>query len=417
MKWGDRFMWKLVLLVLFVGRVFAQSSTFQIEAAYLTWFIQKNPLPVPLVTSASFDDAIPGAIGQPHTHVLLGKEEIGMGWMQGFEVGANAWISSQTGLEAAYFLLPQTQKKKSIKTSGEPGSPNLAVPVFDVSGIFGLNGVPGETIYILPGPLLDNPGFSGSFKADLSSQFQGAEINGFYTFEAHPRCILKWVWGFRWFQLEEALKVKVNTATLSSSSSPFDFTKCIDRFQTTNNFVGGQIGFKGQYILGRWRLEGLVKGALGASIEEIKIRGSSKTLTGTVWFITSGTGNETLPGGIFAQPSNRGTYCKAPFAYALETRMNSILEITKNWEIDIGYTFLWISKVLRPGNQIDRKINSTRTALADASRATTGIGAGPIPFGAPASAPAPEGKTAPQVVFKQSSFWAQGLNFGIRWNF
>ena len=37
--------------------------------------------------------------------------------------------------------------------------------------------------------------------------------------------------------------------------------------------------------------------------------------------------------------------------------------------------------VLRPGDQIDRKINSTRTALADASRATVGTGPGPVPFG------------------------------------
>lgn len=411
-------MWKLVLLFsLFVGRLFAQNSTVQIEIEYLAWFIKKNPLRAPLVTFASFEDDLPGALGQPHTRVLLGKEEIGMGWMQGFEAGVQSCISSKTSLEAAYFLLPEVQERKSIKTSGEPGSLNLAVPVFDVTGVFGLSGAPGETIYILPGPLGESPGFSGSFKVDFSSQFQGAEIHGFYTFKTRACSILKWVGGLRWFQLEEALRFKVDTATVSNSSSPFDFAKSIDRFQTTNHFVGGQIGLMGQFMVGRWRLEGLVKGDLGASLEEMKIRGSSKTLSGTVWFTTSGTGNETLPGGIFAQPSNSGTHRKAPFAYALETRVNSILEITKNWELDIGYTFLWISKFLRPGNQIDRKINSTRTALADASRETTGIGPGPIPFGTPSSAPAPEGKTAPKALFNQSSFWAQGLNFGIRLNF
>lgn len=221
----------------------------------------------------------------------------------------------------------------------------------------------------------------------------------------------------RWLQLEESLKFRADTTTLPNSPFSSNSSQFIDRFQTTNDFVLGQTGLRGQFNWGRWHLEGIVKGALGASIEEAKIRGSSKTITGTVWFITSGTGNETLAGGIFTQPSNIGRYRDTPFAYALEAQANSLLEITKNWVIDIGYTFLWMSKVLRPGNSIDRNINSTRTALADASRATTGIGSGPIPFGTPGSAPAAEGKTVPKMLFKQSTFWAQGLNVGIRMRF
>lgn len=411
-------MWKLGLLIfLFVGRAFAQNCTFQIEGEYLAWFIKKNPLPVPLVTFASIDDAIPGAIGQPNTRILLGEEDIGMGWMQGFEVIGKSWIDRKIGLEAAYLLLPKVQERKSTRTSGEPDSPNLAVPIFDVTGVFGLNGIPGETIYILPGPFDETPFFSGFFNINLSSQFQGAEINAFYELQTQSQYALEWIWGLRWFQLEESLKFEINTTTVPNSPEPFNSSQFLDRFQMTNNFVAGQIGIKGGFHLNRWRLEGMIKGALGASIEEMKIRGSSNTLTGTVWFLTAGTGNETLAGGIFTQPSNTGALRKTPFAYSFETRVNSLLEITKNWTIDIGYTFLWISKVFRPGNQIDRNINSTRTALADASRATTGIGPGPIPFGTPLSAPAPEGETAPKVLFRQSSFWAQGLSVGIRLNF
>ena len=411
-------MWKFILLVfLFAGNAFSQNHAYLIEADYLAWFIKKNPLSVPLVTFASYDDAIPGAIGQPHTRVLLGKEDVRMGWMQGFELKGAAWINQKIGLEAAYFLLPNVREKRLAKTSGQPGSPNLAVPIFDVTGVFGLNGVPGETIFVLPGPISDTPFFSGVFNINLSSQFQGAEFNGFYALKTQPRYVFEWLWGLRWFQLEESLKFSVNTTIVPNSSDPYNSSHFIDRFQTSNNFVASQVGLKGQFNLGRWRLEGVVKGALGTSIEKVKIRGSSKTITGTVWFITSGSGNETLSGGIFAQPSNIGVRRKTPFAYAVEARVNNVLEITKNWSIDIGYTFFWISKVLRPGNQIDRNINSTRTALADDSRATTGTGSGPIPFGNPSSAPASEGKTAPKALFEQSSFWAQGLNIGIRLNF
>ncbi len=89
----------------------------------------------------------------------------------------------------------------------------------------------------------------------------------------------------------------------------------------------------------------------------------------------------------------------------------------RHLEINLGYTFLWISKVLRPGDQIDRKINSTRTALADASRATVGTGPGPIPFGTPGPAPAARGPKKPSTDSKATSFWAQGLDVGIQMNF
>jgi hypothetical protein len=408
-------MWKLALIALFYSaKVF---GLFQLDADYLAWFIKKNPVPVPLVTLASFDDALPGAIGQPHTRILLGKEEIGMGWMQGFEGRVKGWIQPKFGLEGAYFILPKVQEEKKQQTSGQPDSPNLAVPMVDVTGVFGLNGIPGETIFILPGPLFGAPFFSGSFNVHLSSRFQGAEVNGFYAWKTEPRYVVEWIWGLRWFQLEESLKFKISTTLVPNSTDTYNSSQFNDRFKTTNDFVASQLGIKGQCNWGFWRLEGVVKGALGASLEELAIRGSSQTITGTVWFLTAGTGNETLTGGIFAEPSNKGVHHKAPFAYAFEARVNSLLEITQNWAFDIGYTFVWISKVLRPGNQIDRNINSTRTALAEASRATTGIGSGPIPFGTPASAPAPVGKAAPKALFKQSSFWAQGLNIGIRFSF
>lgn len=145
-----------------------------IEGEYLLWKIKKNHLPAPLVTEGSLSDPITGALGQPGTKIKLGKQHVDMGWMNGFQVTAGAWLtaSQQIGLEGSYFLLPTTTRKKSLHTSGEFASPNYAVPIYDVTGLWGLNGVPGETIYILPGPLDDSPGFQGDFKLKLSSQFQ-----------------------------------------------------------------------------------------------------------------------------------------------------------------------------------------------------------------------------------------------------
>lgn len=403
-----------------LGTAFAEESKspkFWVEADYLGWFIKKNPLPPPLLTTASETDPLPGAIGQPGTHVVLGRKDIRMGWMNGFQVGGGSVIDANMDIEGSYFLLPTISKRKSISTSGEPGAADYAVPVFDITGVLGLNGIPGETVFILPGPLFNAPGFFGLFKLRISSRFQGAELNEIYHCIKKDPFQLDCLGGFRWLQLKESLIFKAKTNTVPNFPSPFEFFNFSDRFQTDNNFLGAQLGIRAKYAIQNWDLEGILKGALGATLERIKIKGSSQTSGGNLFFLTRGIANECLPGGIFAQPTNIGTHRKSSFAGTFEAHVRSGYRIINNLDVHIGYTFLWLSKVLRPGNQIDRKINSTLTALADASRATVGTGPGPIPFGEPAAAPSRRGSKKPKVRFKTSSFYAQGIDVGATFHF
>lgn len=152
----------------------ADAASFKVEAEYLLWTIKENPLPAPLLTTASYSDSLPGAIGQPGTHVLLGQNHFRMGWINGFQVGVTAGINPRFEINGSYFLLPTVTKNRSFHTAGEPGGANFAVPLFDVTGVCGLNGIPGETIFILPGPLEGEPGFSGTFHFRIASKFQGA---------------------------------------------------------------------------------------------------------------------------------------------------------------------------------------------------------------------------------------------------
>lgn len=413
-------MWKYFLLsFLFVSSAFTQECTrYWIEGDYLLWFIKKNPLPVPLVTSGSYQDPLPGAIGEPHTHVVLGKRSIDMGWMQGFQVNAGGWIKHNIGIEGSYFLLPTVSKSKSLSTSGNPGSPNYAVPIFDVSGVFGLNGIPGETIFILPGPIANDPGFLARYKLRLTSELQGAELNALYRMIDKKNFEFECSGGFSWVHLHEMLLFKAHTHSVPSFPFGSGFYNVSDQFETTNDFLAAQLKIEARYQIKKWYVEAALQGALGATLQKVKVKGSSQTNSGNLFFLTQGTGNETLPGGIFAEPSNIGTHKKSPFAGGVGTKIQTGLKITKNIEIHIGYAFFWISNVVRPGDQIDRKINSTRTALADASRATVGTGPGPISFQAgPGPSPAPNGPVRPKVPFKTTTFWAQGLDAGIQFNF
>lgn len=387
-----------------------------IEGNYLLWKLKNNPLPVPLVTQGSLSDPIIGALGQSGTKIKLGKQHIDMGWMNGVQVATGFWLTSSQhiGLEASYFLLPATTRKKSLHTSGEIGSPSYAVPIYDVTGLWGLNGVPGQSIYLLPGPL-DNttPGFHGDFKLKLSSQFQGAQLNSIFRLSKRRLFLLNALAGFRWLQLKEHLNFQVTTHTVPDFPFSFAFADTKDIFKTDNNYYGGQIGIGAGYITKHFDLKGIVQAGLGAVLETIRIDGSSKTSDGNLFYETKNTANETLKGGIFAQKTNRGTHHRRIFAAVIETNIQASLKVLRHLELGAGYSFLWISALARPGKQIDPKINPTLTALADASRETVGIQQAPTPFGQPGPAQPKQGAKRPKFSLKNSDFWAQGLTVGL----
>ena len=376
------------------------------EGEYLLWAIKKNPLPVPLATQGSLSDPIVGALGQPGTKIKLGKQHIDMGWMNGFQVTAGLWLtpSQQIGLEASYFLLPTTTQEKSLRTSGEIGSPSYAVPIYDVTGLWGLNGVPGESIYLLPGPLEAMPGFHGDFDLKLSSQFQGAQLNGIYPMAKWRLFHLNAITGFRWLQLKEQLKFQVSTHTVPNFPFGYEFADTNDSFKTDNNFYGGQLGIGAGYVSRYVDVKGVLQVGLGANLEATHIHGSSKTSNGNLFYETKNTANETLKGGIFAQKTNIGTHHRQVFAAVVDANVQTSLKVSRHLEFSAGYSFLWISALARPGKQIDRKINPTLTALAEASRETVGTQQAPTPFGMPGPAQPAQGAKRPRLLVKKFRF-------------
>jgi hypothetical protein len=74
------------------------------------------------------------------------------------------------------------------------------------------------------------------------------------------------------------------------------------------------------------------------------------------------------------------------------------VELTANVRARVGYTFLYVSSVVRPGDQIDRAINPHQVPIDQ----DFGLPGGP-------NRPAPE--------LRATQFWAQGINFGLEFTF
>lgn len=387
--------------------------------------MKSTPVAAPLLTLASFADPLPGAIGQPGTRLVLGNRPVN----PGIQAGARSLIGyrweSGLGLELGYFQC-LANDVLGVTTTGLPGSPNLAVPVFDVSGVSGLNGVPGQSIFVLPGPYpgalvgspaAQVPAFQGAFFLTISNQFQGAELNATSRLGERGNFRFDGIAGFRWVELRERLTYEVATAGVPGSVVAGAFVNASDSFATRNDFYGGQVGLRSTFESGRWFCSSFAKVAIGGIRQNATVVGQSQASNGNLFLATNGTANTMLPTGVFAEPSNSGSFSRDRFTVIPEFTLNMGYRVSERIRIFVGYNFLFLGSVMRPGDQIDANINVTRTGLAAASRATVGTGTGPIPFGMPGAAPPPSGPIAPVFPFKATDVWVQGIQFGISANY
>ena len=105
------------------------------------------------------------------------------------------------------------------------------------------------------------------------------------------------------------------------------------------------------------------------------------------------------PGGLFAQRSYIGRQTQDQWAWIPEVQVQVGMDITRNIRAFVGYEGFYISKVVRPGDQIDHTRNFTQNATLAGPPGTL--------VGAP----------RPTPVFNTTDFWVQGLNLGVEFRF
>src|ERR1700730_8994168 len=152
---------------------------FWVDAAALKWKIGDAPQPTPLVTAGSLAAPLPGALGQPGTSVQIGGTPVSLPTELGGRFALGTWIDRAAGLgiELGGFVLSPGTTRQSVATNGMPGSATYAVPVFDLSG-FTSGGAPGQSIYVLPGPFPNGPGFTRAMQRTVSAAMGGAGVVG-----------------------------------------------------------------------------------------------------------------------------------------------------------------------------------------------------------------------------------------------
>lgn len=170
---------------------------------------------------------------------------------------------------------------------------------------------------------------------------------------------------------------------------PADF-RILDVFDTENDFHGGEFGMVYETQYNRWSLEMLAKVALGNSHQVVSIDGSTEIDYQDFDF------TESFNSGILTQRTNIGTYSRDRFAVVPEVGATLGYQLTRRLRFTFGYSFIYWSRVARPGDQIDLVLNPNLFPREEE------------PFSGP---------LRPRFAWQDTGFWAQGMSFGLecRW--
>ena len=353
---------------------------FYMGAEYLMWWQRAANVP-PLVISSPAGGPAP-LLGQANTTVLYnnipdpirsgGRFTLGM-WMSHFD--------NRLGFEVNYFTLGRQSNTAVFSSNGDP---QLARPFNDTTPP-ALNGVPGPNAEIFA-----TNGVTGTATIHTFSQVWGLEGNLRYKWLCGPNYWIDIVGGYRYLNLSEGIDI---TESLQVNAAPFFSSLEQESFRTRNQFNGVQLGLEGETRLwNRWFFGWSTKLAMGNVNEVIDISGSST-------FAATRFGPVTQQGALLATPTNIGHYTANRFAVLPETGLKLGVNLTDHLRLYFGYDFMYLSNVVRPGDQ---------TAFR------------PTPFGPgagnflPAAAAGPR---QPAVLFKTTDYWAQGLNFGLQYRY
>lgn len=367
-------------------------------ADYLLWWIRRGPLPnQPLVTTG--DETVSpaaGIIGDPTTQPLFGGNR-GLEW--GTFSGARVWAGFDIAADGAWsfdaggFWLLRKQINFGAASRGD-GVPLITRPIFD-------NLDHAEGVYdVSSSDAILGPRVSGSIDIQATTELWGYELN----LAAHPinqkGAAIDLFFGFRSVGLDENIRFHANVAAaqagfltyLANPVDPPGSVSITDVFGATNRFNGAQIGARYGWQWGDLGATLIGKVALGVNQQRVSINGQ------TILF-ANGVQADQAVGGTLAQATNIGVFARDEFCLVPEIGLNVHYDLTKRLRARLGYNLLYMSSVVRPGSHIDRTIDITQVPTDQAFGAL--VNGVPVPV------------IRPGFVFRDTDFWAHGLNFGF----
>jgi hypothetical protein len=350
---------------------------------YLNWRLKAMSVPA-LVTTAPAGSG--GTLSDGDTTVVAGGGKMLENWQSGFRVRGGIWLpDGVSGFDLSFFNIDVSSERHSFASGGGQG---LFRPFFNTA-----IGAEDAQLVAFSDPIA-GPLLAGTVSTVAQSELWGGEANYRTGWGTALGGQLDALIGYRYVQLHDRLTIDSRSTTLAAvgTAPAGTLLATSDRFDTTNQFHGAQIGFTGE-----WQLAGLSLGLRGTiaggwTLQSVDIAGSTSSLTPAGSTLT-------LPGGLFTQTSNIGNHTQSVFSIVPEAGATLGYQVTNNIRVFGGYNILYWTNVARASQQISRQVNATY--IAD-----------PV-----TGASAPAGVPAPLFRNNSQTFYVQGYSVGVefRW--
>jgi hypothetical protein len=341
----------------------------------LVWWPRAAPLP-PLVAAGP---PLPGV--DPHT--LLGGRAIDTpaGGGGRFTVGFAVNPEETAGLAFTYLFLGTATARASAGDLLGLAPRAITRPVVRAD-----TGEPGAVAVAVPGRS------SGVVAVSTTDRIAGWEVTGVTNLYATTRGRLNALAGYRYFMLNEGLRVEQLTASPGGpAGGPPVLFNAADQFDAHNRFHGGQLGLSADLTRGAVFVEMAGKVALGQGVSVVRVSGQTVALS-------PGPAVAYSPAGVLGQPSNSGRFVRSGFAVLPEATLKVGYRLADRSRFYVGYNLIYLSEAARPGQQVDLTLDPELVPIAGRGGA-----------GGPGDRPAP--------LLTRGDFWTQGLTFGLEYRY
>ncbi|MDP6442649.1 MAG: BBP7 family outer membrane beta-barrel protein [Pirellulaceae bacterium] len=322
------------------------------EMELLLWWRSGRRLP-PLAST----DILPSTIH-------FGGDTYGEEVRPGARVRVGMWIDDQArnAIEARYFHLGRSVA--SFDSNNLPAGTSVGIPFFDLNpAVLNENALPINV-------LLDA---SGQMRVESESEVLGGDAYIRSPFHLTPTSRADILFGYHASRVDEDLAVSYQTTLPLAATG-------VDIFDVRNEFHGVMLGFMMAAREGPHTIDLLAKLGIGDMAQQVRIQGAS----------TLSPPPQAFNGSLFSLASNLGEYSRHKFAVVPEFSLKSRWQMSPCVEISFGYSFIYWSDIVQVGDTIDRSINSTQLSEG-----------------------ALTGQRGPTFRFRDGSYWAHGVNFGV----
>ncbi len=322
-------------------------------------------------TRAQFPLAVGNAPGGASRTLLAGDGELGR--FNAFQVAGGVWLNDRHTLGVAGDFFLSEQRSRFESASGGPGGLSIQRPFIDA--------VTGRPASILVSNAdagqFNQPLVTGSVATAVTARLASAGLALQRNVYCTPTTRASLSLGVRYYDLDESLSVYQTTVNGPGVGATVGLQQLavgsavslFDRVYTRNQFYGGELGGRVEHDFGIVTLGFAPRIAIGDMRQSVTASG-----------LTSGTDAAGAPisrvGGLLAAggPGNGNLERDVTNRVSTATQLNAYVgvKLTDHLRTTIGYQFLYLNNVARPGQQLDPIVNQRVVPVSGAFGSLSG---------------------------------------------